>query len=520
MANKPLKSIKFPGLSDTYTVPEVDSTLTGSGKAADAKVVGDQLGDLKSALNIVEGAFDATVTDITPSTPTTGKYISYATGQEVDTASGKYYTLSVGSELIGKTLTISGSSWYNMLPYVFVGVSSEIVYPENVDSTSAKQYTGLEFVPDEAGTLYVNVYVSGPNVHVGKIETDEITDAIKVSALPIDDIGDSLTDAISFSPVDLGNLISPKILNGTTGAITNGTNEIQRVTDYISVDPDTWYMITTEANYERGLYAWYDSNQTFISGAIANEGSSYTHLYCERVKSPSNAAYIVIGFIFQNPYPFPALFKGVSTSIYPSKRWAGKTWALIGDSLTASYVYTGAHYYEYISAATGISIANHAVSGEGYTDGFVTQSLQISASDDIVTIFGSGNDASSGLPLGVPSDTGTSTIAGYINTVIDNVYSINPVIQLGIITPTPWKNNMPYDDGWMEDYANLITTICKLRSIPCLDLYHCTGLDTNSTYVQAQAYSRDGGNATHLNEIGQKHIAPRIQTFLETLLIH
>lgn len=50
MANKPLKSIKFPGLSDTYIVPEVDSTLTGSGKAADAKVVGDQLGDLKSAV--------------------------------------------------------------------------------------------------------------------------------------------------------------------------------------------------------------------------------------------------------------------------------------------------------------------------------------------------------------------------------------------------------------------------------------------------------------------------------------
>lgn len=48
MANKPLKSIKFPELPDTYTVPEVDSTLTGSGKAADAKAVGDQLGDLKS----------------------------------------------------------------------------------------------------------------------------------------------------------------------------------------------------------------------------------------------------------------------------------------------------------------------------------------------------------------------------------------------------------------------------------------------------------------------------------------
>lgn len=43
MANKPLKSIKFPGLPDTYTVPQVDSTFTQAGQAADAKVVGVNL---------------------------------------------------------------------------------------------------------------------------------------------------------------------------------------------------------------------------------------------------------------------------------------------------------------------------------------------------------------------------------------------------------------------------------------------------------------------------------------------
>ena len=48
MANKPLQSIKFPGLDDTYTVPVVDSTLTQSGGAADAKKVGDEITQLKS----------------------------------------------------------------------------------------------------------------------------------------------------------------------------------------------------------------------------------------------------------------------------------------------------------------------------------------------------------------------------------------------------------------------------------------------------------------------------------------
>lgn len=51
MANKPLKTIKFPGLDDTYTVPQVDAALATSGAAADAKKVGDELSDLKQDYN-------------------------------------------------------------------------------------------------------------------------------------------------------------------------------------------------------------------------------------------------------------------------------------------------------------------------------------------------------------------------------------------------------------------------------------------------------------------------------------
>ena len=51
MANVPLKSIKFHGLSYTYTIPQVDATLTKSGDAADAQKVGEEISDVKSAIS-------------------------------------------------------------------------------------------------------------------------------------------------------------------------------------------------------------------------------------------------------------------------------------------------------------------------------------------------------------------------------------------------------------------------------------------------------------------------------------
>ena len=51
MANKPLKSVQFPGLDDTYTIPAVDTTLAVTGAAADAKKVGDEITELKADIS-------------------------------------------------------------------------------------------------------------------------------------------------------------------------------------------------------------------------------------------------------------------------------------------------------------------------------------------------------------------------------------------------------------------------------------------------------------------------------------
>jgi len=56
MANKPLKSITFPGLTDTYTIPQIDPTLSQPGQAAAA----DKTGAVRDAfealgMSVVDG---------------------------------------------------------------------------------------------------------------------------------------------------------------------------------------------------------------------------------------------------------------------------------------------------------------------------------------------------------------------------------------------------------------------------------------------------------------------------------
>ena len=54
MATIPLKDITFPGLDNTYTIPEIDNTLSTAGKAADAKKTGDEIDQLKSEFTDLE----------------------------------------------------------------------------------------------------------------------------------------------------------------------------------------------------------------------------------------------------------------------------------------------------------------------------------------------------------------------------------------------------------------------------------------------------------------------------------
>lgn len=203
----------------------------------------------------------------------------------------------------------------------------------------------------------------------------------------------------------------------------------------------------------------------------------------------------------------------------------GKKWVCLGDSLTEHNQRTTLNYHDYIAQETGITVHNLGHSGCGYakvggnSQNFVNQADNIPDDASVITVFGSGNDGSASLNIGTPTDSGTTTLCGYMNAVFDKIYEEHPTTPLGVITPTPWANKEPSDSNkWMENYSNALMAICSLRGIPCLDLYHCSNLHPTDVNFRPLAYSKDDGDGVHPDETGHALIAPRIRQFLFSLI--
>lgn len=212
----------------------------------------------------------------------------------------------------------------------------------------------------------------------------------------------------------------------------------------------------------------------------------------------------------------------------------GKKWVAVGDSLTEHNLRSDYNYHDYVSAVTGLSVTNMGRSGTGYKRtedegyAFYQRILNVPTDANVVTIFGSGNDCNYTAmgfdtfaeALGSPTDSGTSTICGCVNKTIENLYSVLPTVPLGIVTPCPWISYNPANhDNYMDLYSQALIQICKNHGIPCLDLYHCSGLRPWEASYRELVYSKDEGNGVHPNEIGHRILASHFKEFVEELLI-
>ena len=326
-----------------------------------------------------------------------------------------------------------------------------------------------------------------------------------------------------FEEIALDFSIADEYVSVSSGALI-GFEKINH-TDYIDISSCDYLRLNGKSFAAASLLALYDKNKSLIR-TYPSENS--TIKYTNELIPCADCYYAIVTDVTgSTPGTVPAIeYNTAYMAAYQAKKWSNKKWCCVGDSLTEVNSRTTKHYFDYVSDETGITVENMGLSGSGYAkkadsnNAFYQRISNVPIDADVVTIFGSGNDASSGLPLGTPTDIGTSTLCGCINTTIDNLLDILPTVQLGIVTPTPWSNNMPNNtNGWMYNYSQAIVDICKLRGIPCLDLFRCSNLRPDDEQFRTLAYSKDDGNGVHPDETGHRLIAPRFKAFLESLIM-
>lgn len=224
---------------------------------------------------------------------------------------------------------------------------------------------------------------------------------------------------------------------------------------------------------------------------------------------------------------------------YLPKTLIGQNWCALGDSLTSKYTLGEGvpNYVQLVAERTGVTYYQQGHGGGGYlADSNAFLSLFPKNNSDIVTIFGSFNDVYvKDFKAGEAGTTDTSTLWGAVKKVIDNCYSVNPDIRIGLIAPTPWITVNPQQTGTNEaiseafshqgakageDYVQTLKEISDYYSIPFLDLYHNSGLrvydqDWDNAHTHVNELGRgDGG---HLNTRGSKIIANKMIKFIESL---
>lgn len=420
------------------------------------------------------------------------------------------------------------------------GAEIIVTVDEEINEGTASGYswenTGHAFVPADyedriiALEKYVGIDSATSNV-VNLLSTAKDADRSTI----YNEVGYKTETRLSSSGPEAPHTTSPAC---ASGYISAKAGDVLRVKNVEITSDLGWYVIAYDENNvktgsiaitgdEKDAKYYLTVSELATDGIVLDEatfGSNFNAIRFSAITISENTVVTI--------NEFEEMWDGsVSKS---DKKWTGKKWVVVGDSLTKAIAEDGTnantdkYYHTHIAEETGITVVNMGQGGTGYkkTDdsgyAFHQRIVNVPTDADVITIMGSINDLSrtENYTIGEPTDTGTETVCGCINTTLDTLFGLFPLANVGIITPMPndYYNypNMATDERVQRivEYCEKLTEICRRRSIPVLDMFHGSGMRPWDTNFKT-AFMPDG---THANEAGHKIMATKIKAFLQTLL--
>jgi len=218
-------------------------------------------------------------------------------------------------------------------------------------------------------------------------------------------------------------------------------------------------------------------------------------------------------------------------------RFAGKKLIVTGDSITEKNFRAALNWHDYLKDWLGFGlVVNDGKSGTGLTrtyggnESIYTRMDNWDIETDYILVMASLNDGggnNTALPLGQLSDSGIGTsYFADCKAVVEKLLAKYPNKPIGFITAPPRgfmqdRGTTHGVDGWYQPWSEVLKTVCAHYSLPCLDIYHNSGLRpwiaaNNALYFACDASPQ--GDGVHPNAAGQEILARRIAEFCKTAL--